>query len=227
MKKDQSFFLDMGRVKQNITIQKISSVFQWAIESYNVNRIKQADLLPIVVLALDHLLPDVVGNRPQKDFSLCVSPMKKGSRPKKVKTQNSNIWSEECLVDINIMYGKTHPYETVLTAESEGYENHAVALQKKGWQDDNNDMMWDLYKLLMIPSPIRFFVTRCSRNNQECLYKSTKAMVGAYAHKYPESIICTVQMPTAQLKNAPATVAIWAKESGWNVDDEVIFSGAS
>lgn len=132
---------------------------------------------------------------------------------------NAEACHEECMVDINIMYADFHPYETLLTVESEGYEDHAVHLKKHGWESDENDMMWDLYKLLTVPSPVRLFVTRSSKNNQECLMESTQEMVGAYSGFLGDSIVCAVQMPTEQLEDTPATMAVWNCKSKWNVDE--------
>jgi hypothetical protein len=61
----------------------------------------------------------------------------------------------ESMVDVAAYAGDVDPYRTLMTAESEASPVHRLGPRS---QSGNNDYLWDLWKLLQVPSPLRLFV---------------------------------------------------------------------
>src|SRR5262245_4274143 len=56
----------------------------------------------------------------------------------------------ESMLDVAVYRGDFDPYVTLATAESEALSEHDV---EAGSWSETSDYLWDLYKLLQVPSP--------------------------------------------------------------------------
>ena len=72
---------------------------------------------------------------------------------------NTRHYPRESIVDVAVYKGETDPYETLATAESEAWCQHEASSTSTS---DSSDYLYDLYKLLQLPSPFRLFVARVS-----------------------------------------------------------------
>lgn len=60
------------------------------------------------------------------------------------------------------------------------YAGHARELARTG-VPAQNDLLWDFYKLLMVPSPIRIFFSLCSEKYRPSLRAELDRMVAQYS----------------------------------------------
>jgi hypothetical protein len=186
--------------------------------------IGQTWLKPICVLAIDHLAARL-GRSDGRPF-LCVNGLdtrREGTAWKwrrqisqnqeREYLSNLSIHPHECLVDMNLMIGVDAPYETLLTAESEGYEAHGRTVGQAR-QATDNDFLWDFYKLLQVPSPLRFMFSLCASKHQGGLVDGLDHLVRRYA-RLPEQLppgtdIWSVSFPTSSVTDTPVRVHRWA-----------------
>lgn len=130
-------------------------------------------LKPTTMLLIDELLgPDLPSGRDM--LWIAVNAMRKDNDRRWVvdTLHRDRLWVEhyEVLVDFHLFSGRVFPYRTLLTAESEGYQPSVARLcqmplptKDEDWKD--NDLMWDAWKLLIVPSPLRLF-TSIAREDQ-------------------------------------------------------------
>lgn len=95
------------------------------------------------------------------------------------------LWPKEVLIDLVVFRGHKHPYEPVVTIESEGSIQASKALvsldvasSPESWEP--NGLVWDLFKLLLVASPHRMFVARCDRSKMPHLVER----IGRYIETY-------------------------------------------
>jgi hypothetical protein len=202
------------RIKQ-ITCGDVLDALRNAVSDYGVKEVYQTDLKPLSVLLLAELYVRCYGKR-YKHIYLYVNGM---------ETDNDRKWvlgrvkrdfylkplNYECVVDLNVMRGEKDPYQPLMTGESEAYFPEAVALSRGG-DEEENDMMWDLYKLLHYPSPLRFFVTLSSVRHHKTLLRKTSQKIAAYSALLTGADIFAVQVPTGKLSDHNCTIAHWSKE---------------
>jgi hypothetical protein len=198
------------RIKQ-IRCGDVVDALRKAVRDYiDDDEIYQTDLKPLSVLLLDELYVRCYGKR-YKTVYFHVNAMKTDNDRKWVLRRirkNFLLDPYECVVDFNIMRGKKDPYESLLTGESEAYSPEAIALSRG--DDEENDMMWDLYKLLHYPSPLRFFVTLSSVKHHKTLLRKTSQKIYAYSKILGGDDIFAVQVPTGRLSAHDCTVAHWS-----------------
>jgi hypothetical protein len=115
----------------------------------------------------------------------------------------------------NLMIGADDPYETLLTAESEGRAAHGQTVGHVHRASDN-DFLWDFYKLLQVPSPVRLMFTLCAAKYQGALVTRLGQLVNRYAvlHQQlrPETDIWSVSFPTSSMASTPVRVHRWAPQ---------------
>jgi hypothetical protein len=204
--------MPMEQVKM-IGCRGILDSLKQAVRDYNVKEVCQTDLKPLSVLFLSELYTRIYGER-FIDSYLYVNCMKKDKdrewviRTVKRKCRLKPL-DYECVVDFNIMRGEKDPYVSLMTAESEAYSPEATALSRS-IDDESNDMMWDLFKLLHYPSPLRFFVTLSSVKHHKTLLKKTSQKIALYSKLLIGADIFAVQVPTGRLSKHDCTVAHWS-----------------
>jgi hypothetical protein len=203
----------MSESSDTISVKHITDAFRKAVDLYEVkDGVEQRDLKPLTVLAVDYLMPLVVEDKSVKPY-ICMNAMKADPDRTWVSDnlQNLRPHHEECMVDLNVMTGDTHPYNIILTAESEAYADDArlLSVVNEGEVEDS-DMLWDLYKLLMVPSPIRLFVTQASIKHHGSLLKHTTRLANCYAPTIGDATtIFAVQIPTTSLRRDKTLIARW------------------
>ena len=180
-----------------------------AVRDYSVKEVYQTDLKPLSVLLLAELYMQCYGKRCTHVY-LHVNGMETDEDRKwvlrKVKRDfHLKPIKYECVVDFNIMRGEKDPYVSLMTGESEAYSPEAKTLS-----EEENDMMWDLYKLLHYPSPLRFFITLSSVKHHKSLLRKTSQIIAAYSKLLTGVDIFAVQVPTGKLSNHDCTVAYWS-----------------
>lgn len=193
-----------------INIEDVWRSFQEAVEWYGDKTIYQEHLKPITMLCLKNVFTRLYPKRP-KNLFVCANNMTKRRHRKEVSREIEKYckhYDEECVVDFNFMVGNRDPYSSFLTAESEAYSPEAKYLKKKR-DIDSNDMMWDLYKLLHYPSPVRFFVTLSSSKHHKQLLSATHNLIKAYSDTARSCDIFAVQVPTANLTKDKTLIAHW------------------
>jgi hypothetical protein len=203
--------MSIPRMEQ-ITCVEVLDSLRNAVRSYiDDDEIYQTDLKPLSVLLLADLYDRCYGKR-YKNVYFHVNAMKTDNDRKWVLRRirkDFHVDPYECVVDFNIMRGKEDPFESLITGESEAYFQEAVALSR-GDDDEENDMLWDLYKLLHYPSPLRFFVTLSSVKHHKILLRKTSQKISAYSKILGSDDIFAVQVPTGRLSAHDCTVACWS-----------------
>ena len=195
------------------TLQQVVAAFRTAVHAYEINGsgrgcVAQRDLLPVSVLAADNLLAGREHEHPIRPFICAAGMLKDPDRQWVVKNlAASTHYQSNNMVDICAMRGNGDPYEILLTMESEGWSQNAVDLIRRGAA--GNAALWDLYKLLQVPSPCRVFVTRSPHRHHAALLKASGDLAAAYAPSVAAGELFAVQIPTASLRRSPALFAHW------------------
>lgn len=195
------------------TLRQVEDAFRTATHAYDIHGsgqgyVAQTDLLPVSVLAADHLLGTLAAVGRARPF-ICAAAMGRNADRQWVASNllNATHYPYENMVDVCAMRGASDPYEVVLTMESEGWGQNGAHLAKKGATD--NAALWDLYKLLQVPSPARIFVTRMADRHHEGLLAATAHLARVYEQAVTPGDLFAVQIPSASLKTASALVAHW------------------
>jgi hypothetical protein len=95
---------------------------------------------------------------------------------------NSTLDPFESLLDVTMYRNDADPYDTLMTAESEA----RLWTFKEGFGSDTSDYLWDLFKLLQVWSPNRFFVARVRRSRAQALTNRIAAIVASYRGQIPQ-----------------------------------------
>lgn len=200
------------RRKRNIQERRGSSLavfsaLRSAVQSNGEKMVSQSALKWVVAHMLDLLSPALMVENQNKKLWLC---MESGSEILP-RLRHLRHYKNEILVDFNVM-GDQPPYQSVLTAESEGDSRQPARLFKneKLGTTDEDELLWDLYKLLVVPSPHRFFIVRSPikffpfvlhRVGQEI------ALYSGLAGK--KTTFALILVPTGSLATHPVTMASW------------------
>jgi len=141
----------------------------------------QKDLLPTAALLAGHLLKAT----PSKDqTTICVAHMNKDNdrnwAAEQLKDMGFEIERYECMLDIFCCTGE-EPYQPLLTIECEGASGQGKELTSRSTPEDS-EILWDLFKLLQVPSPVRIFMNLCTEKNRriDILEKKITDMVDMY-----------------------------------------------
>jgi hypothetical protein len=94
-------------------------------------------------------------------------------------TQHVN---EESMIDVSVYRGYSDPYEPMATAESEAHPAHWI---NEDSSSETSNYLWDLYKLLQVPSPLRLFFALVSRLEKcRILERRVEHLVRCYSEYY-------------------------------------------
>ncbi len=193
------------------TVRKFALSLAQALEDYEVRTtgLDQRDLLPVAVILADRLvglLPRVL-RKPRP--TLYVAGMDKYRNRKSVFKHLQHVRSQNggCMVDIYVCKGKRDPYRTVLTIEAEGFPGYSVGVRDTS---DSCDYLWDLFKLLQVPSPIRVFLAMTTVRNVAPLEQLMDWHVGQYrSNRRPRDLVFGAVIPFARLSRHVINVYRW------------------
>jgi hypothetical protein len=130
---------------------------------------------------------------------------------------NTRHYRRESMVDVAVYRGETDPYETLATAESEAFCEHEALPTSTS---DTSDYLWDLYKLLQVPSPLRLFVARV-RTMQRC--RDLEGRIGFFVSAYYGVLregdrIFSIILPTAGREYDSIQCLGWVRGSDTVID---------
>ena len=199
--------------RKPIGIETFVECLVQAMHDYKIDKegFAQKDLFPTAALLAGHLLKEsaATGNT-----TICMAHMKKDNNRKWVARQLEKMGFEiepyECLLDIYCCTAM-QPYQTLLTIECEGACGQGKELTSKSTPEDS-EILWDLFKLLQVPSPIRIFMNLCTEKNRriDLLEKKVIEMVDKY-RQTPKTWNETfsVVFPGGKLKGKKVNVYRW------------------
>jgi len=191
-------------------------------------------LKPTTMLLIDHMLPPEDRNEKGtyargREMWLAVNSMQKDENRAWVSGKRSSFEVEhyEVLVDFHVFAGYSFPYRTVLTAESEGYRP-AVArlsnlhLDRDGADWPGNGLLWDAWKLLIVPSPLRLFTTIATREQFDGLVPRYSLMLSlsAVSGGFNDSTFHLVAFDPTSGDSADVHVARWGSGQ-WEAEPDV------
>lgn len=165
----------------------ISDAAAVAARRYQVDGgVAQDWLKPTTLLLLDGLLGEVLPEEPERLW-LAVNNMQ-SDQSRIWASKQSRVYVEpyEVLVDFHYFAGSRTPYRSVLTAESEGYApavRHLAGMAVPRHDEDwpNNDLLWDVWKLVLVPSPMRVFTTIATADQYDAIGAHFGAVLARYA----------------------------------------------
>jgi hypothetical protein len=116
----------------------------------------------------------------------------------------------ECMVDIYCGVGGNDPYVPLITMESEGCAAYSGEVGKSATSDDC-DYLWDLFKLLQVPSPLRIFLALCAEKKMEELQGLIESHVKAYRGlRKSKDVVYAIVIPWIELKGKTVTIQRWS-----------------
>jgi hypothetical protein len=187
----------------------LAEAMQW----YGVYKkgLDQKDLLPTAAYFAKLLLKKA-GTTKREKVWVCANGLKKGRDRRNVKAEIEKIAKiepYECMVDIYCCRGGKDPYVPLITMECEGCAGYSGEVQKSA-TSDNCDYLWDLFKLLQVPSPLRVFFALCSKKKTEALEKLIDRHVKTYGNlRKSTDVVYAVVIPSVKLKGKSLTVQSW------------------
>jgi hypothetical protein len=144
---------------------------------------------------------------------VCVNGLRRGRGRIDVKNEIkkfAKVDPYECMVDIYCCIGQKDPYKPLITMECEGAAWNSGEVKRSATSDDC-DYLWDLFKLLQVPSPLRVFLALCAENKVADLQWLIDRNVKAYSGlRKPKDVVYAVVIPWATLKGKPITIQRWS-----------------
>jgi len=202
-----------SRPRKPIVIETFVECLVQAMHDYKIDKegFAQKDLFPTAALLAGHLLKESAATG---HTTICMAHMKKDNNRKWVARQLEKMGFEiepyECLLDIYCCTAM-QPYQTLLTIECEGACGQGKELTSKSTPEDS-EILWDLFKLLQVPSPIRIFMNLCTEKNRriDLLERKIDSMVNMY-RKTPRAANETfsIVFPAGRLEGKEVNVYRW------------------
>lgn len=139
----------------------------WYSKKYKeYDGIEEPDIKGFLVDVIIYLFEE---NKPKGEYEIWANRMDQNDYYKKVikkfknKKKDHYYYAHEHIVDICLVKGNkissgrpfsgNYKYDILLAAESEGAARHVKLLSQKNY--DENDILWDFWKLLMMPAHVR------------------------------------------------------------------------
>jgi len=185
-----------------------------AMRSYGVNKagLNQKDLLPTGASLVKSMLRRA-GVSKRDGVWVCVNGLRRGRGRIDVKNEIkkfAKVDPYECMVDIYCCIGQKDPYKPLITMECEGAAWNSGEVKRSATSDDC-DYLWDLFKLLQVPSPLRVFLALCAENKVADLQWLIDRNVKAYSGlRKPKDVVYAVVIPWATLKGKSITIQRWS-----------------
>jgi hypothetical protein len=171
----------------------------------------QKDLLPTAAYFANLLLKKA-GASKRDGVWVCANGLKKGRGRLKVRAvieKIAKVEPYECMVDIYCCVGHEDPYKPLITMECEGFAGYSVEVGKSA-TSDSCDYLWDLFKLLQVPAPLRVFFALCAEKKMKALQGLIDRHVVAYRTlRKSTDVVYAVVIPPVRLKGKSLTVQRW------------------
>jgi hypothetical protein len=168
-----------GKLSMNlIGIVDVQSAFDEALKkcNYTLPFTDQATVKPVLLVMVDLLVGKCYPNeRPW----LCANGVKDLANDGKITYSKTSAF--EYMLDVSVWRNDIDPYEPLITGESEAFKDHDIT---ESSSSDNSDYLWDLYKLLHVPSPLRLFFARTTEKKCPILQERISHIVTCYAKYY-------------------------------------------
>ena len=203
-----------AKINSSIDPEVFGDCLVEAMEWYGVSKqgFDQKDLLPTAAY-FSKLLLAKAGASKGDGVWVCINRLKKGRARLKVKAEIEKIAKVEpyeCMVDIYCCAGKKDPYDPLITMECEGAAWNSGEVNRSATSDDC-DYLWDLFKLLQVPSPLRVFLALCAEKKVEDLQWLIHRHVKDYrGSRKLNDVIYAVVIPWVKLKGKTITVQRWS-----------------
>lgn len=189
-----------------MTFAELMSAVTQARGLLGVEQVAQRDLKALAVMTVDQLAN---GMAPKQELWMCAN------RCTNIDLSHASPYKYECMLDVHLMRGRADPYETCITAEAEGYPGHYRHLaQSSGKKKDmeNDDPLWDLFKLLAVPSPLRLFFALGSTRHWARVAEAFSDFADKYRERWKEGDLWLVYVPTAHLASESVRVMHWPRD---------------
>jgi len=214
--------IESSSINSSIGPREFKECLVEAMKWYGVYKqgFDQKDLLPTAAYFAKLLLKKA-GATKRESVWVCANGLKKGRGRRKVKAEIEKIAKVEpfeCMVDIYCCRGGKDPYVPLITMECEGFAGYSGEVRRSATSDDC-DYLWDLFKLLQVPSPLRIFFALCAEKKTEELQRLIDRHVKAYQGlRKSKDEVYAVVFPWVKLEGKTITVQRWSgkKSSGRN-----------
>ena len=203
-----------ARINSSIGPEVFKECLVEAMEWYGVYKkgFDQKDLLPTAAYFAKLMLAKA-GATKADGIWVCTNGLKKGRDRLEVKAEIEKIAKVEpyeCMVDIYCCAGHRDPYRPLITMECEGFAGYSGEVRRSA-TPDSCDYLWDLFKLLMVPSPLRIFLAICAEKKMKDLQRLIDRDVKAYRnYRSPKDDVYAVVVPWAELEGKTIIVQRWS-----------------
>ena len=203
-----------ARINSSIGPEVFKECLVEAMQWYGVYKegFNQKDLLPTGAYLVKFMLRKA-GVSKRDGVWVCTNGLKRGRHRIEVKTEIEKIAKVdyyECMVDIYCCAGRKDPYTPLITMECEGAAWNSGEIKRSATSDDC-DYLWDLFKLLQVPSPLRVFLALCAKKKVEDLQWLINRHVKTYREaRKPNDVIYAVVVPWVKLKGKTITIQRWS-----------------
>ena len=169
-----------------ITLHRFRDLLDAAMREYEVRiELEQRDLLPMAVLLADKLVGALLARTNGPKPTLYAARMTDDSDRKwvikQLRNTKYNSSGGECMIDVYVCRGNKDPFKPVVTMECEGYLGHARHVTRDA-SSESCDYLWDLFKLLQVPSPLRVFLAITTMGKVKQLEELVANQVQEYQH---------------------------------------------
>jgi hypothetical protein len=174
----------------------------------------QKDLLPTGAVLAGYLL-DATGAKDSGKYVTASVSKLRGDHGRKeaykfLIDRVHEIDPHECMVDIYCCEGEVDPFNPLLTMECEASSGHGRDLSRSATSDDC-DYLWDLFKLLQVPSPLRVFLAITKQEKVEELERHIEKLVVEYASaRKAEDEVFSVVFPDKSLDGKRTRIMRWS-----------------
>ena len=203
-----------ARINSSIGPEVFKKCLVEAMQWYGVYKkgFDQKDLLPTAAYFAQLLLVRV-GASKRDGVWVCTNGLKKGRSRLMVKAEIEKIAKVEpyeCMVDIYCCAGRKDPYRPLVTMECEGFAGYSGEVRRSA-TTDSCDYLWDLFKLLQVPSQLRVFLALCAEKKVEELQWLINRHVKAYRkYRSPKDDVYAVVIPWVELEGKTIIIQRWS-----------------
>ena len=197
-----------------ISIRKFAGLLDQSMRDYEVqDEIDQKDLLPTAVLLADKLVGTLPAQRRRPMPALYASGMRRDMDRMRVSRELRHVRFDhnygECMVDIYVCKGERDPFKPILTVECEGYSGGGRNVTPDA-SSETCDYLWDLFKLLQVPSPVRVFLARTTGHKVRPLERLVSRLVRAYGrYRRDRDVVFSTVLPATVLYDKHINVYRW------------------
>jgi len=186
----------------------------------------QKDLLPTAAVLAARII-DAKKIRGYQKPRICITHLEKDNDRKWAKVylkRRARCLPEECMLDIYCYRSQADPFRPIFTVECEGSDGHSDSVTAHA-SSLNCDYLWDLYKLLQVPSPLRIFLARCRENKRSLLERKVAALVKGYRRNLvDDDEVFAVIFPSRRWKKENIRVQGWTGPQATSTQPQRLYS---